>query len=370
MTQAHDVTTVHELDTPALLIERDRLEANLARMARATAAHGVALRPHAKTHKSVWIARRQRDHGARGLTVAKLGEAEALVDGGVDDIFVCYPIVGARKVQRLMSLARRARIIAAVDRDAAVSELAIAARQAGLVLDVVVEVDTGLDRAGVAIGEPLERIAEAVRRSETLRLRGISTHEGYAYALTDPAERERVVRARLSEFIAAGRALGVETISSGATPSALQTVDLPGLTEIRPGNYVFYDAMQVGLGVVDVRDCALTVLTTVVEDRSPTRAIVDAGSKALSSDTGVHDIPVVSGYGLVLGREEVHVVALSEEHGWLGIDAGGGRVGVGDRLRIVPNHACATVANFDEAYVVDGDRIVERIEVSARGAFR
>lgn len=370
MTSVKDVATVGELDTPVLLIEQDRLETNLRRMARSAAAYGVALRPHAKTHKSVWLAHRQRDHGASGVTVAKLGEAEALVAGGIDDIFVCYPIVGAQKMQRLIDLVSCARIIVAVDRTDAVGDLVDVARRAGTVLDVVIEVDTGLDRAGVALGEPLKRIAETVRRSDdVLRLLGICTHEGYAYSLADPAERASVVRERLASFVAAGQELGAETISNGATPSVLQTMDLPGLTEARPGNYVFYDAMQVGLGVASVEDCALSVLTTVVENRSPVRAIVDAGSKAFSSDTGVHDIAVVSGHGLVLARDDISVVALSEEHGWLALDPTGDGVRVGDRLRIIPNHACATVANFDEAYVVDGERIVERIEVSARGAF-
>lgn len=369
MTPARTPETLDELDTPALVIEQSLLEANLARMARAAATHGVVLRPHAKTHKSVWLANRQHDHGAQGVTVAKLGEAEALVAGGIDDVFVCYPIIGAHKTRRLIDLAQRAHIVVAVDRFEAVSELAEAARRTGLVLDAIVEVDTGLDRAGVALGDPLKRLAEAVRDNEALRLLGISTHEGYAYSLADPAERALVVRERLTTFIAAGQELGVETISSGATPSMLQTIDLPGLTEARPGNYVFYDAMQVGLGVVAVEDCALSVLTTVVEDRSPTRAIADAGSKALSSDTGVHDVTVVSGHGLVQGRNDVRVAALSEEHGWLALDPDGDGVNVGDRLRIIPNHACATVANFDEAFLVDRERVVERIEVSARGAF-
>ncbi len=365
---ASAAAAVDEIDTPALVIERTRLEANLARMAAAAAAHGLALRPHAKTHKSVWIARRQRAHGARGHTVAKLGEAEALVAGGLDDIFVCYPIVGAQKVSRLLALARRARMIAAVDHEDAVETLAVAARDAGITLDVMIEVDTGLDRAGVELGAPLERMAAAVRGRPALRLRGICTHEGYAYSMPDPAERARVVRQRLAEFVAAGAALGVETISSGATPSVLQTIDLPGITEVRPGNYVFYDAMQVGLGAAAIEDCALSVLTTVVEVRASGRATVDAGSKALSSDAGVHGVKVVDGYGIVEGREDISVIGLSEEHGCLALDRRDA-VSIGDRLRIIPNHACASMANFDSAYVVDGAQVVERIEVSARGAF-
>jgi D-serine deaminase-like pyridoxal phosphate-dependent protein len=367
---AGEPTTLDRIDTPAALVDRDRLEANLQRMAAAAARHGVRLRPHAKTHKSVWIAKRQRELGAVGHTVAKLDEAESLIRGGLDDVFVCYPLVGERKLARLFDLARRARVVAAVDRPEAVDTLAGAARDHGVELDVMIEVDTGLDRAGVALGAPLERLAAAVRARPPLHLVGIATHEGYAYSLPDPQERERVVRARLAELAAAGEALGVDTVSTGATPSALQTMDVPGITEARPGNYVFYDAMQVGLGSAGIDDCALTVLTTVVERRSATRAIVDAGSKALSSDAGVHGLTLLSGYGIVAGRDDISVSALSEEHGWLELDGTGPGVAVGDRLRIVPNHACATMANFREGHVVSGDRVVEQIEVSASGASR
>jgi D-serine deaminase-like pyridoxal phosphate-dependent protein len=362
--------TLEEVDTPALVIDLARLDANLARMAEAADRHGVRLRPHAKTHKSVWIARRQRELGAVGHTVAKLDEAEALIDGGLDDVFVCYSLVGGHKLERLLELAGRARVIAAVDHIDAVDQLAAAARDHGVALDVVIEVDTGLDRAGVSLGPPLERLVASVRDAESLRLAGISTHEGYAYSLPDPEERERTVRARLEELAAAGAALEVETVSTGATPSVLQTIDVPGITEVRPGNYVFYDLMQVGLGSASIEDCALTVLTTVVERRSGSRAIVDAGSKALSSDAGVHGLTLLSGYGAALGRDDVRVAALSEEHGWLELDAAGPGVAIGDRLRILPNHACATTANFREAYVVEGERVVERIEVSASGASR
>ncbi len=367
---SESVSVLDRIDTPAALIEHDRLEANLARMAGAATRHGVQLRPHAKTHKSVWIARRQRELGAIGHTVAKLDEAEALVDGGLDDVFVCYPLVGERKLERLFELARRASIVAAVDRPEAVATLANAALERGMKLDVMIEVDTGLDRAGVALGAPLQRLVAAVRRRSPLRLVGIATHEGYAYSLPDPEERERVVRARLEELAAAGAELDVGTVSTGATPSVLQTMDVPGVTEARPGNYVFYDRMQVSLGSAGIDDCALTVLTTVVERRSATRVIVDAGSKALSSDAGVHGLTLLSGYGTALGRDDISVAALSEEHGWLALDGTGTELAVGDRLRIVPNHACATMANFREAHVVAGDRIVQSIEVSASGASR
>jgi D-serine deaminase-like pyridoxal phosphate-dependent protein len=367
---ASPVSTVDQVDTPAALIERGRLEANLTRMQQAAAANGVSLRPHAKTHKAVQIARRQRELGAVGHTVAKLDEAEALVAGGLDDVFVCYPIVGEHKLERLFDLAGRARILAAVDSHLGVETLDAAARERNTGLEVVIEVDTGLDRAGVPVGPSLKELAAAVRQRSSLRLAGIATHEGYAYSLPDPVVRERTVRARLEELASAGKALGVPTVSSGATPSVLQTIDVPGITEVRPGNYVFYDAMQVALGSATIDDCALTVLTTVVEVRSATRAIVDAGSKALSSDAGVHGLKLLSGYGSVLDRDDMKVGALSEEHGWLELDEAGPGVSVGDLLRIVPNHACATMANFSEAHLVDGEQVVESIAVSANGASR
>jgi D-serine deaminase-like pyridoxal phosphate-dependent protein len=358
---------VASLPTPAALLDRDALESNMARVATAAAARGITLRPHVKTHKAPWIAARQVAHGAVGFTVATLDETELLVSAGIDDVFHCYPAAGAPRIARLVDLAQRASVRALVEDEQGARRLDAAARDAGLVLDVAIDVDTGLGRIGVALGEPLERLAAVTERLPALRLVALSTHEGFAYAIAEPIERARVVHERLEAFVAAGRSLAVGTISCGATPGIDAALDTPGITELRPGNYVFFDAMQVALGAAAIESCALTVLTTVVSVRSHDRAIVDSGSKALSSDAGVHGLGLLEGYGIVSGRPDLAVSGLSEEHGWVARVADGPPLRVGELLRIVPNHSCATVANFAALQLVENDHAVGRVAVGARG---
>ncbi|MBA3735869.1 MAG: alanine racemase [Actinobacteria bacterium] len=358
-----------ELDTPLALIEHPTLLRNIGRVAQAARTRGLAVRPHAKAHKSVDLARLQLEHGATGITVAKLSEAEALAAGGIDDLFVCYPLVERTRVERLIALSRRARISTIVESEPQARLLAEAATAAGVELDVTIDVDTGLGRVGVALGPPLEALVHLVERLDGLRLRGLSTHEGFVYGIADPALRRARLTESLSAFVLAGQALSLETISAGATPTIFESMEVSGLTEVRPGNYVFYDAIQVALGAASLEDCAFSVLATVVSVRSGSSAIIDAGSKALSADAGVHGLALLSGYGIVLGRPDVSVIGLSEEHGWLSLDPQGDGVQVGDQLRIIPNHACATVANFDRAYLWEGESVIQEIPISARGAF-
>lgn len=358
-----------ELDTPVALIEQPTMLRNIERVAQVARARGLAVRPHAKAHKSVELARLQLEHGATGITVAKLSEAEALAAGDIGDLFVCYPLVVRTRVERLIALARRARISTIVESEPQARLLAEAATAARVDLDVTIDVDTGLGRIGVALGPPLEALAQLVQRLGGLRLSGLSTHEGFVYGIADPVLRRARLTESLSAFVQAGQSLNLETISAGATPTIFESMEVPGLTEVRPGNYIFNDAIQVALGAASLEDCAFSVLTTVVSVRSTSSAIIDAGSKALSADAGVHGLSLLSGYGIVLERPDVRVVGLSEEHGWLGLDPQGNGVQVGDQLRIIPNHACATVANFDRAYLWESERVIREIPISARGAF-
>lgn len=358
------------LDTPALIVDRDRLERNLTEMADLCRAHGKALRPHVKSHKTVEIAARQRELGAVGLTVAKLGEAEVFVDAGCEDVLVAYPIVGERKLRRLLTLARRARVSTVVDDLSAAAELAAAARADGAAIDVLVKLDLGMHRVGVPEAGA-ERFAQAVAELEGVRLRGVCIHEGQTYGESDPARRRALARSlvgRLVELAERLRARGlpIDVVSSGATPAVHEVLDVDGLTEVRPGNYVFYDAMQAALEVVAEDRCALSVLTTVVSHADERRAIADAGAKALTLDRGVHGLELLDGHGRVQGRDDVEVVALSEEHGWLRV-APWSDLQVGERLAIVPNHACAVVDNFERITVVQDGRPVDEWAVAARG---
>jgi D-serine deaminase-like pyridoxal phosphate-dependent protein len=362
--------SLDSLDTPALLLDADRLERNLREMAELCHLHGKALRPHVKSHKTIEIAARQRELGAVGLTVAKLGEAEVFADAGFDDLFVCYPVVGEQKLRRLVLLAQRARVSTIVDDLAAAAELAAAARAGATTIEVLLKIDLGMHRVGVPEPE-VDRLARAVQELGGLKLRGICIHEGETYGERDRARRRSLARrqvGRLVEIAERLRAggLAIDVVSSGATPAVHEVVDMDGLTEVRPGNYVFYDAMQAALGVVPEDRCALSVLATVVSRADEGRAIMDAGAKALTLDRGVHGLELLEGFGRPQGRADVEVTALSEEHGWLRVGPGSG-LRLGDRLEIVPNHACAVVDNFDGLTLVERGAPAGEWRVAARG---
>jgi len=362
-------TLLETLATPAIVVDLDVLERNIARMAGRAREAGVRLRPHAKTHKCPEIARLQRAAGAWGLSVAKVGEAEVFADAGFDDLFVAYPVVGEDKGRRLLALADRARLAVGTDSMEGARTLARPFRDAGRSLDVLLKVDVGYGRVGV----PPERAAEIARRIAGvpgLRLRGVFTHAGHGYLAEARAAVEEVARlegqrltAAASDLRAAG--LPVEEVSVGSTPTAPAAMRVSGVTECRPGNYVFHDASQVALGTCGIEDCSLTVVATVVSVPAADRAVVDAGSKTLSSDPLR---PRPGGYGQVMGRSS-RIEKLSEEHGVIAV-AEGESFRVGERLRILPNHACV-VANLHDCLVgVSGDRVEAILEVAARGKVR
>jgi D-serine deaminase-like pyridoxal phosphate-dependent protein len=355
-------------------------------------ANAVALRPHAKTHKSVALAHKQQDRGAEGLTVATVREAETFVDAGIQDVRVAFPVTGRDKHERLRVLRDEAALSFVVDTVAG-AEQAAAVYDADDPVDVLMEVDVGHGRCGVPWNhdEAAVHLARRITDLPELRLAGILTHAGQAYdgptgnettagALQLAARHERDRMLRMAARLAHAGVSGVEPdafeISVGSTPTmaAFENAEREGfhVTEIRPGNYVVYDAMQVALGAAPPDDCALTVLTTVVSTQrttdDATRAFVDAGKKVFTTDTGYG----TNGYGIVLSSAEtmtprsgVRLDHLSEEHGWLEVSSSA-PLAVGDRLRIVPNHACVTVANQDTLYVVEDENVVEAWTVAPR----
>ena len=358
------------VDTPSVLVDEARLERNMLEIAQLAGQHGKRLRPHVKTHKTVEIAARQRELGAVGLTVAKLGEAEAYADAGFDDLLVCYPLVGPLKLARLAALAQRVTASTVVENLDAARELSAAMLHAGVRLDVLVKLDVGMHRVGIP-DRDVHGLAHAVAGLTGLRLRGVCIHEGSVYAEPDPARRRSVGRAQVQRLVRTAdrlreHGLPIDVVSCGATPSFRDVIDIEGVTEVRPGNYVFYDATQVALGVVGPERCALSVLSTVVSRSARDRGIVDAGAKALSLDRGAHGLSLLDGYGRVLGRDDVRLESLSEEHGWLRV-VGDLPLTIGDRLCILPNHACAVVNNFDRLTVVRDDAPIAEWNVIARG---
>ncbi len=361
--------TIEELETPVVLVDLDVLERNVAAMAARAREAGVRLRPHAKTHKCPEIGRLQRAAGAVGLSLAKTSEAEVFAAGGFDDLFVAYPAVGEDKGRRLLALVERARVSVGVDSLEGAASLARPFAEAGRTLDVLLKVDVGYGRVGV-VPAAAAALAPAVAELRGLRLRGIFTHAGHAYAARSPEDVAAIARHEgqaLAELAARLRAAGVpvEEVSVGSTPTARGALKVPGVTECRPGNYVFHDATQVSLGTCALEDCALTVLATVVSTPGPGRAVLDAGSKTLSSDALR---PVAGGHGWILGTRS-RLSALSEEHGWVGL-APGDQLRVGQRVRVLPNHACVVANLHDRLMGVRAGCVETVFDVAARGCVR
>jgi D-serine deaminase-like pyridoxal phosphate-dependent protein len=362
---------LEQLDTPALLVDLDRLERNVSRMAAFAREHGVDLRPHAKSHKSAAIARRQADAGAVGLTVAKLDEAEAFLDAGFTDLFIANEVVGPRKWERLARLAQRGTVAVGIDDASVAAGIASAARATGATVDLLIEIDSGLHRAGLLPGEPALHLAEAIARLDGVQLRGVFTHAGHAYAARSLDEVRRIGELEGASVVETAEVLrrhgiACPVVSVGSTPTARISGAVPGVTEMRPGNYVFYDRMQVGLGSTPASNCALTVLATVTSRPATDRVIIDAGSKTFALDRGAHGIESVQGFG----EDVMHGLVidhLSEEHGIIVRTDGQSDPSVGERLRLLPNHACTT-ANLAACLLgVRDGRVEELLPVIARG---
>ena len=342
--------------TPAVVVDLDRVERNIARLQAACDAAGVANRPHIKTHKSPVLAKMQREAGAKGITCQKLGEAEVMADAGLDDILISYNMLGEEKLGRLAALMRRATIVVAADNPVTVAGLPQAAAIAERTLDVIVECDTGYKRAGVET--PAEAIALA---------KDIASRPGLAFSgflMYPPVTAAAETQSFLDEALAGVRRAGLEPriVSSGGTPNLRNLGKLEGATEHRAGTYIFNDRMMLSAGVATLDDVALHVVSTVVSRAAPERGILDAGSKTLTWDSGGLD-----GYGLVLEHPQAKIARFSEEHGFLDLTACNDRPGVGDVVRIVPNHVCVVVNMVDRLIGTRGHEIVGEIPVAARG---
>jgi D-serine deaminase-like pyridoxal phosphate-dependent protein len=332
-----------DVATPAAVVDLDRLEANLARWQEHCDRVGLANRPHVKTHKCVEIARRQVQLGARGVTCQTLREAEVMVDAGIDDVLVPFNVLGERKLEQLAELLGRARVQVTADDPELLPGLGRAAERAGKELEVLVECDTGLGRVGVTSPDEAANLAAAIERTPGLRFVGLLTFP------TPPGARDFLEKA--------ASLADSETVSAGGTPTMWQSGELrPVVTEYRVGTYAFNDRNTIASGAASLDDVALTVAATVVARREG-RAILDAGSKALSSDTATE-----GGFGHVLEAPASTLERLYEEHGQLSL-AGGDELELGEQVRIVPNHACVVANLFDELVVVRGDTVEARWRV-------
>jgi len=350
------MTKIHELDTPVVLIDLDRVEANLRRAQDYADAHGVKLRPHIKTHKLPQFAKRQLELGAIGITCQKIGEAEVMVEAGITDILLPYNILGAPKLKRLLALARRAAIKVTADSPTTIDGYSRTFSRSGLTLPVLVECDTGGGRVGVQTPEQALNLARSIAQSEGLRFAGLMTYPAKGMAAQANAWLDRA-KALLTE---AG--LAPEIVSTGGTPDLWQSGENRAATEYRPGTYIYLDRFQVQEGVGGFDDCALTVLATVVSRPTDTRAVLDAGSKSLTSDT-----LGLQGFGHIVEYPDATIVSLSEEHGVVDLSRSARKPEVGELVRIIPNHVCPVTNLFDEVTLVRGDDVLDTVPVAARG---
>lgn len=350
------MTDIAALDTPAVLIDIDRVEANLKRVQAYADKHGLKLRPHIKTHKLPRFARRAMELGAVGITVQKLGEAEVFADAGITEIFLPYNIIGAAKLARLKALHERVHISVTADSPETVDGLSATFATAPVPLTVLVECDTGMGRCGVQTPAQAWALAEKIAKSPGLRFGGLMT---YPAAGQVEANAAWLAAAKLA-LTSAG--LVPEIVSNGGTPDIWRAHEVTAATEHRPGTYIYMDRYQVAKGVGTFDDCALTVLATVVSRPTENRAIIDAGSKALTSDT-----LGLTGFGLIEAYPEAVIVGLSEEHGTIDLSNCASKPRIGDKLRIIPNHACVVSNLFDRVTLISKDAVVETVTVDARG---
>lgn len=315
----------------------------------------MKLRPHIKTHKLPYWAKKQVAAGAVGITCQKIGEAEVMADAGLADIFLPYNILGRAKLERLLALHRRVTMSVTADSQDTIEGLAAAFTDSGQRLSVLVECDTGMGRCGVQSASEAVALARQIDKAGGLAFGGLMT-----YPAAGRAEEAEAWLADAKQALAAS-GLACERISSGGTPDMWRSSNTSVITEYRPGTYIYLDRFQVTKGVGTIDDCALTVLSTVVSHPTPARAILDAGSKALSSDTlGLKD------FGELLGAPDARVTGLSEEHGTVTL-SGDAKLRIGDRVRVVPDHCCVVTNLFNEVNLIDGDRVLETLMVTARG---
>lgn len=358
---------ISELDTPALAIDLDIMERNLTRVADYTRAHGLRLRPHTKTHKIPALGKRQVELGAAGLTVAKVGEAEVMLASGTPDLLIAYPVIGRRKLERLVKVARETRVTVSLDSLYAAKELSDAAQSGGVEFGVLAEVDVGLGRVGVPPAEVLS-LVDSLRRLPKVTFEGIAFYPGHIKEMNNGGGKQlsalnEAVRGMLSCLEKAG--VKANVVSGGSTPSLFHSHLVEGLNEIRPGTYIFNDRNTVATGACGWQDCAASILVTVVSTAVKDQMIIDGGSKTFSSDgliTGADP-----GFGRVVEAPDAAFVRMNEEHGYVDMHNSSVRFEIGQRVRMIPNHICAAMNLHDTVYGIRGDQVETTWKVEGRG---
>jgi len=360
-----------QISTPALLINEIQMRINLSDMQLAADNYDVILRPHCKTHKSPKLAKIQQQLGAKGIPVAKLSEAELMFSQGIDNIFIANQITHPLKINRLKMLHEKAKIIIGIDHPAQIEILKKAFENYSKALNVRIEIDCGFGRCGLIPTEPqLLVLAKKIDQAKWLCLEGLFTHAGQAYSAKSFEQIKEIAKTEAIQIlkardILAENGIKLASISVGSTPTAKEVIKNKGVTEVRPGNYIFYDGIQKALDVATLDQCSLFVLATVISQPAKNRIICDAGSKALNLDKGAHSASLINHFGEIQNIAGT-IERVSEEHGIIRLEKEQ-KVKIGSPVLIIPNHAC-TVANLYEQYhLVREDLSVQTMPISARG---
>ncbi|WP_230875596.1 alanine racemase [Paenibacillus campinasensis] len=355
------------VSTPAVVVDLDIAERNIRRMADVVRSAGIRHRPHIKTHKSVYFARKQLEAGCAGITCAKLGEAEVMAEAGIDDILIAFPIIGADKQERLFRLAQHTQVTCVADSLEAAVSVSQVGERLQRTIPLYIEVDGGIGRCGRQPGQDTAEFALQICDLPGIEVVGVLSYAGQIYAeqsredIREMAKQEACLLKQSADMIRAN-GMTLPVVSGGSSLSSKFAQDLDGVTEVRAGNYLFHDVGQLSMGMVGVEDCALRVVTTVVSTPAPGRAIIDAGSKTLTTDT----MPFSKGYGYIVEHPEIEIFKLNEEHGFLRYPPELS-VRIGQQLTIIPNHACVIPNLCDEVLGVRDGEVVLSIKIDARG---
>jgi D-serine deaminase-like pyridoxal phosphate-dependent protein len=368
---------VKDLDTPALLIDLDKLEQNIKRIQTYTVSRKLNHRPHIKTHKIPEIANMQIRAGAIGITVAKLGEAEVMAQHGITDIFVANELVGANKMRRLVKLARDIRVSVGVENVKHVELLAEAFKDEAKPLEILIEVETGDERTGVR-PENVQAFAELIQTKKGVKLKGLFTHEGHDYGASSKEQLVAIAKDSRRVIVETAReleqTLGLDRleVSVGSTPALLADLvfghDLTqeGITELRTGTPIFFDAHQANIiGHTDW--CATSVMAVVMSTPTPDRAVIDAGAKTLAIDKAAGNLREAHSFGKLIGHDDYALTRLNDEHGVITGKDAGTHFQIGDLVRVIPNHVCPCVNLHEYAYGIRNDKVEVVWQVAARG---
>lgn len=366
------IKTAAAPETPCVVIDLEAVDANIIRMAAAVRKTGVRLRPHAKTHKLPAMAQRQLMAGAIGITAAKIAEAEAMAAGGIRDIFVAYPIVGQSKLARAAKLVQEGvRLMIGSDSLEGARRISEAAILHGIELEVRLEIESGLRRTGVEPSNAASLAAD-IAGLPGLRLTGIFTYRGAMLAgagttdLRAAGHEEGELMVRTAEAIRAA-GVAIADVSVGSSPTAVYAAEIAGITEVRPGTYIYQDAMQAAFGLCSLEDCAGTVLATVVSRPAPDRIVIDGGSKTFATDVQPDKAPLhLKGFGRIVADPDAVFERMNEEHGVILVDPNSG-YRVGDVISIIPNHICSTVNLHSHVYLRNASGELTKTPVAARG---